>query len=250
MPPDDPLTAEERATYEWQIWVPGVGEDGQRKLKAASVLVTRVGGLGGLVAYELAAAGVGRLILAHAGRVKPGDLNRQILMTHASLGSSRVECAARRLIELNPRLDVVAVPENVTAENAARLVGLADVVACAAPLFEERFQLNAQCVRQGKPMIDCAMYELTGQLTTIVPGRTACLACRVPQTPPMWSRQFPVLGAVSGTVGCLGAMEAIKLITGLGEPLADRLLTFDLRDGRFRTVKIARRPDCPVCGAK
>jgi molybdopterin-synthase adenylyltransferase len=250
MPPDEPLTAEERATYEWQMWVPGVGEEGQRKLKAASVLVTRVGGLGGLVAYELAAAGVGRLILAHAGRVKPGDLNRQLLMTHDSLGSSRVECAARRLIELNPRLDVVAVPENVTAENAARLVGLADVVACAAPLFEERFRLNEQCVRQGKPMIDCAMYELTGQLTTIVPGQTACLACRVPQAPPTWSRQFPVLGAVSGTVGCLGAMEAVKLITGLGEPLADRLLTFDLRDGRFRTVKIARRSDCPICGGK
>src|SRR3954466_9000908 len=145
MPQDEPLTAEERATYEWQMCVPGLGEEGQGKLKAASVLITRVGGLGGLVAYELAAAGVGRLILAHAGTVKPGDLNRQLLMTHASLGSSRVECAARRLKELNPRLDVVAVPENVTAENAARLVGLADVVACAAPLFEERFRLNEQC---------------------------------------------------------------------------------------------------------
>lgn len=250
MPPDEPLTDEERATYEWQMWVPDLGEAGQRKLKAASVLVTRVGGLGGLVAYELAAAGVGRLVLAHAGTVKPGDLNRQLLMTHAALGTSRVECAARRLKELNPRLDVVAVPENVTADNAARLVGLADVVACCAPMFEERFQLNEQCVRQGKPMIDCAMYDLAGQLTTILPGRTACVACRVPQAPPTWTRQFPVLGAVSGAVGCLGAVEAIKLITGLGEPLADRLLAFDLRDGRFRTVTIARRSDCPVCGAK
>src|SRR3954467_959927 len=124
----DDLTPEERAPYQWQTWVPGVGEEGQRKLKAATVLVTRVGGLGGLVAYELAAAGVGRLVLAHAGTVKPADLNRQILMTHAALGSSRVECAAGRLRELNPRLEVVAVPENVTAANAARLVGLADVV--------------------------------------------------------------------------------------------------------------------------
>jgi molybdopterin-synthase adenylyltransferase len=245
--PDEPLTAEDRATYEWQMWVPGVGEEGQRKLKAASVLVSRVGGLGGLVAYELAAAGVGRLVLAHAGTVKPGDLNRQLLMTHAALGTSRVECAARRLKELNPRLDVVAVPQNVTAENAARLVGLVDVVACCAPLFDERFLMNEQCVRRGKPMIDCAMYELTGQLTTILPGRTGCLACRVPEAPTTWTRQFPVFGAVSGTVGCLGAMEAIKLIAGVGEPLADRLLTFDLRDGRFRTMKIARRPDCQVC---
>ena len=110
----DDLTPEERATYEWQMWVPGIGEEGQRKLRAASVLVTRVGGLGGLVAYELAAAGVGRLVLAHAGTVKPADLNRQLLMTHAGIGASRVESAARRLRELNPRLDVVAVPENVT----------------------------------------------------------------------------------------------------------------------------------------
>lgn len=249
MSADEPLTLEEVATYQWQMWVPGVGEDGQRKLKAATVLVTRVGGLGGLVAYELAAAGIGRLVLAHAGTVKPADLNRQLLMTHAAIGSSRVECAARRLRELNPRIEVVTVPENTTSENAARLVGMADVIACCAPRFEERLLLNDQCVRVGKPMIDCAMYELTGQLTTIVPGRTACLACRVPEPPPSWRREFPVFGAVSGTVGCLAAMEAIKVIVGLGEPLADRLLTFDLRDVRFRTVTTARRPNCPVCGS-
>src|SRR5262245_15371307 len=133
MPPDDPLTPDERATYDWQLSVPGVGEEGQRKLKAATVLVTRVGGLGGLVAYELAAAGVGRLVLAHAGIVKPSDLNRQLLMTHAAIGSSRVECAARRLRELNPRLEIVSVPENVGEANVARLVDSADMVACCAP---------------------------------------------------------------------------------------------------------------------
>src|SRR3954466_15436336 len=142
MPQDEPLTAEERATYEWQMCVPGLGEEGQGKLKAASVLITRVGGLGGVVAYELAAAGVGRLVLAHAGTVKPGDLNRQILMTHAALGTSRVECAARRLRELNPRLEVVAVPENASADNTGRLVATADLVVCCAPLFEERLALN------------------------------------------------------------------------------------------------------------
>jgi molybdopterin-synthase adenylyltransferase len=247
-PAQDPLSPKERATYEWQMWVPGVGEDGQRKLKGASVLVTRVGGLGGLVAYELAAAGVGRLVLAHAGTVKPADLNRQILMTHAAIGSSRVECAAQRLRELNPRIEVVALDENTSSENAARLVNSVDMIACCAPLFEERLLLNDQCVRQRKPMIDCAMYELTGQLTTILPGRTACLACRVPEPPALWKRQFPVFGAVAGTVGCLGAMEAIKLITGIGDPLADRLLMMDLREMRFRTIQLARRPDCDVCG--
>ncbi|HKA05695.1 MAG TPA: HesA/MoeB/ThiF family protein [Gemmataceae bacterium] len=246
--PDEPLTPDERETYEWQMWVPGVGDVGQRKLKAASVLVTRAGGLGGLAAYELAAAGVGRIVLAHAGLIKRGDLNRQLLMTHAAIGTSRVECAARRLRDLNPQVEVVAVPENVSLANAERLVEMADVVVCCAPLFDERFALNEQCVRQNKPMIDCAMYELTGQVTTILPGKTACLACRVPEPPDSWRRQFPVFGAVSGAVGCLGAMEAIKLITGIGEPLADRLMTFDLRDMRFRTVRLSRRLDCTICG--
>jgi molybdopterin-synthase adenylyltransferase len=249
MSDSDDLTPEDRQIYEWQMWVPGVGEPGQRRLKAASVLVTRVGGLGGLAAYELAAAGVGRIVLAHAGVVKPGDLNRQILMTHAARGSSRVECAARRLRDLNPRLEVVAVAENVSPANAQRLVRMADVIVCCAPLFEERFAINEQCVCQNKPMVDCAMYELTGQVTTIVPGKTACLACRVPESPENWSRQFPVFGAVSGAVGCLGAMEAIKLITGIGEPLWDRLVSFDLRDGRFRTVQLRRRADCAACGS-
>ena len=242
-----PLTPDERATYEWQMWVPGIGEEGQRKLKAASVLVTRVGGLGGVAAYELAAAGVGRLILAHAGNVKPSDLNRQLLMTHEALGTSRVECAARRLRELNPRVDVVAVSENVSDANAERLVGMADVIVDAAPLFAERYALNAAAVRQKKPLVEAAMYELSAQVTTVLPGRSACLACRVPEPPPDWNRRFPVFGAVSGVVGCLAAVEVIKLLTGIGEPLADRLLVCELREMGFRAFRTRRRPDCPVC---
>lgn len=242
-----PLTDEERATYEWQMWVPGIGEDGQRKLKAATVLISRVGGLGGLVAYELAAAGVGRLIIAHAGNLKPGDLNRQLLMRHDALGTSRVDCAAHSLRALNPRTEIVPVPENITTQNASRLVGEADVVVSCAPLFEERYLMNEQAVRLGKPFIDCAMYELTGQVATTIPAKSACLRCRIPSPPEDWKRQFPVFGAVSGTVGCIGAMEAIKLICGIGEPLVDRLLVFDLRDMRFRVFRIRQRPDCPVC---
>ena len=253
VPDDDihsppPLSDEERAIYEWQMSVPGMGEAGQRKLKQASVLISRVGGLGGVVAYELAAAGVGQLILAHAGNIQPGDLNRQLLMTHAGLGTSRIASAEKRLRELNPRLDVVAVPENVTADNVAKLVQQADIIVDCAPLFSERLLLNAAAVAQKKPIIDCAMYELTAQITTIIPGQTACLACRTPEPPATWKRQFPVFGAVSGAVACLGAMEAIKLICGLGEPLLDRLLMFDLRDMRFHTIRTARRTTCPVCG--
>jgi molybdopterin/thiamine biosynthesis adenylyltransferase len=243
------LSPQERAIYEWQMWVPGVGEEGQRRLKGASVLVTRIGGLGGQVAYQLAAAGVGRLILAHAGNVKPSDLNRQLLMTHGALGSSRVECAARRLRELNPRLDVMAVPENVEPGNAARLVGLADLTVDCAPLFSERLLLNAESIRQRKALVECAMYDFAVQVTTIIPGRTACVACRTPAEPADWSRRFPVFGAVSGLAGCLGAVETIKLITGIGEPLANRLLIVDLREMRFQTIQVSRNPACPACAS-
>ena len=243
-----PLTDHEKAVYEWQIWVPGFGEAGQQALKDASVLVSRVGGLGSVVAYELAAAGIGRLVLAHAGDIKPSDLNRQLLMTHDGLGSSRVESAQRRLKELNPRLEIVAVPENVTEENAAKLVGEVDLVVDCAPLFPERFAMNRQCIQQGKPLVDCAMYACEFQITTILPGQTPCLACLFPEDPPAWRREFPVFGAVSGTVACLGAMEAIKVLGDVGEPLAGTLLTCDLRDMTFQRRRLLKREDCPVCG--
>lgn len=243
------LNDDERATYEWQFWVPGFGEQGQERLKGAAVLVSRCGGLGGAVAYQLAAAGVGKLVLAHAGNVRPSDLNRQLLMTHSWLGKPRVECARQRLLELNPRLQAVAVNENIGEENAARLVEQVDVVVDCAPLFAERFAMNYQAVRQGKPLVECAVYELEGQLTTIVPGRTPCVACLYPEPPPAWKRQFPILGAVAGTLGSLAAVETIKLIAGLGQPLTGQLLTCDLRDMTFRKRAIARDPTCPVCAS-
>ncbi len=249
MPQPKPLTDEEHAVYEWQIWTPGFGEAGQEKLKGASVLVSRVGGLGSVVAYELAAAGIGKLVLAHAGNVKPSDLNRQLLMTHDWLGRPRVESALRRLKDLNPRLDIVPIPENISEENAESIVSQADVIVDCAPLFEERFAMNRQALQQNKPLIECAMYELEGQITTIVPGKTPCLRCLHPEPPSAWKREFPVFGAVSGTVGCLGAMEAIKVISGLGEPLAGRMITYDLRDMTFRRRNLLRNPDCPDCGA-
>ena len=242
------LTDEEKAIYEWQMWVPGMGEAGQRKLKDATVLISRCGGLGGLVAYELAAAGVGKLIIAHAGDVKPSDLHRQLLMTADWVGKPRIESIARRLGELNPRIEVVGIPENMDEHNVAELVGRADVVVDCAPLFEERLLLNRESVRQNKPMVECAMYELQFHITTFLPGRSPCLACLHPETPPHWKREFPVFGAVSGTVGCMGAMEAIKVLTGIGEPLAGQLLTMDLRDFQVMKTQISRRKDCPVCG--
>ena len=243
-----PLTAEEKATYEWQMWVDDFGEAGQEALKSASVLVSRCGGLGSVVAYELAAAGIGQLVVAHAGNVKHSDLNRQLLMTHDWLGKPRIESVERRLKDLNPRLKVVPYAENVSDENAAELVAQADVIVDCAPLFEERYAMNREAIRQNKPLIECAMYDLEAQLTTIIPGRTPCLACLYPEQPTVWRREFPVFGAVSGAVGCLAVMEAIKVIAGFGRLLENQLLMYDLREMTFRKQRLARNPDCPVCG--
>lgn len=245
--PPAALSETDRAVYEWQMWVPEFGEHGQQLLRDASVLVSRVGGLGSAVAYQLAAAGVGKLILAHAGNIRPSDLNRQLLMTHARLGTPRVESARDRLLDLNPRLEIVTCSENVNDSNAAELVASADVIIDCAPLFTERFAMNRECVRQRKPMIESAVYELEGNVTTFIPGQTPCLQCLFPGQPPVWQRQFPIFGAVSGTTGSLAAMEAIKVLTGLGQPLLNRMLTFDLRDMTFRTRNLQRDSSCTIC---
>ena len=242
------LIPEELDTYEWQMWVPDFGQMGQEKLKNASGMISRCGGLGSVVAYELAAAGIGRLVLAHAGNVNYSDLNRQLLMTYDWLGKPRIESAKRRLLELNPRLEIIAVNENVTSENVLQLVAEANLIVDCAPLFEERFAMNAEAVAQRKPIVECAMYDLEATITSITPGQTPCLACLTPAPPPAWTRQFPVFGAVSGTVGCMGAMEAIKIIAGFGKPLLGKMVRIDLRDMTFDTFNLARNPNCSVCG--
>jgi molybdopterin/thiamine biosynthesis adenylyltransferase len=242
------LSEDERARYEWQLWVEGFGEAGQLRLKNATVLITRIGGVGGTVALHLAAAGVGRLILAHAGNLRVNDLNRQLLMSQAGLGRSRTLQAAERLRALNPQIEVVPVEENIGEANVNQLVSQADVIAGCAPLFSERLLLNRAAVEQHKPLVDCAMYELEAQLTTVLPGRGPCLACLYPTEPPAWKRQFPVLSPVAGTIASLGAMEIIKVLTGLGEPLVGKLLICDLADMSFRKVLLRRSAACPVCG--
>lgn len=242
------LTEAERDTYGWQIEIAGFGENAQRRLKGASVLISRVGGLGGAVAQYLAAAGVGRLILAHAGPIQPSDLNRQTLMTHAGLGHSRIASASRRLKELNPHLEVVAVPENVTPTNVDALVAQSDIVVDAAPLFTERYTLNRAAMAARRPVVECAVYDLELHLTTVQPGLTACLRCLYPEPSSTWQRRFPILGAVSGVAGTLAALEVIKLVTGLEPPLTHQLLVGDLRTLSWRKLRTHRLADCPDCG--
>lgn len=241
------MTEEERQTYEWQMWTSGFGEAGQEALKSASVLVSRVGGVGSAVSYYLAAAGIGRLVLAHGGPIRPSDLNRQILMTHAALGTPRVQSATRRLQELNPRLRIDAIEENMSPANAEKLVASVDLVVDCAPLFEERYAMNRAAVQQGKPLVECAMYDMEVHVTAIRPGQTPCLSCLYPETPSAWKRQFPVFGAVAGVAGTLGATEVIKVLSGVGEPLYGRLLTMDLKNMSSRVLKIKRNPECTVC---
>ena len=243
-----PLTDEERATYEWQINVADFGEAGQEKLKAATVMVSRCGGLGSVVCYELAAAGIGNLILAHAGNVRQSDLNRQLLMTHDWLGKPRIETVERRLLDMNPRLSIRAVGENVPDANAADLVQEADVVIDCAPLFEERYAMNREAWKRNISIVECAMFDLDAQITTMVPGEAPCLKCLSPETPPVWKRQFPVFGAVSGTIGCVAAMEAVKLIAGLGDCLLNRMMLFDMRTMKVPTHKLRKKVGCEVCG--
>lgn len=242
------LSAEEANRYGWQLTIPDFGAEGQRRLKGTTALISRVGGIGGSVALQLAAAGIGRLILAHAGNVRLNDLNRQLLMTTSGIGKPRIDAAERRLRELNPHVQIESVNENISEENAASLVSQCDIVVSAAPLFSERLLMNREAVRQKKPMIDGAMYELEGRLMTVLPHQSPCLSCLAPEPPPNWKRQFPVLSAVSCALGSLAAMEVIKVAAGFGEPLAGRLLLCDLRAMSFRTVAIDRRADCVCCG--
>lgn len=250
MAPLPELSDDERTRYEWQLWVREFGEAGQRRLKASTVFVSRIGGVGGTAALLLAAAGVGRLVLAHAGELRLNDLNRQLLMTTDGIGKSRIETAARRLRELNPNVAVETIGENVGPENVERLTTGADLIVGAAPLFEERLAMNRGAVRRGVPLVDCAMYDLEARLLVVVPGRTPCLACVCPEPPPAWKREFPVFGAVASAVGSLAAMETIKLLAGLGDPPDGRMLNFDLRTMSFATLPLKRREDCTVCGSK
>jgi molybdopterin/thiamine biosynthesis adenylyltransferase len=241
------LTDLDRSIYEWQMWVPGVGETGQAKLKNTSVLISRVGGLGGVVALELAAAGIGRLVLPHGGNLKSSDLNRQLLQTRAHIGKPRADSIRQRLLDLNPDCEVVAVPENLSPANADRWIAEADIVVDAAPMFEERLAMNAAAFRQRKPMVECAMHTLSGHVTTFISGKTGCLACYVPEVPRSWTRQFPVFGAVSGTIACIGATEVIKWVTGIGTLLTGQMLHVNLEEMQFRKVRLPRREDCQVC---
>jgi len=245
------LTGIEREVYKRQIQLPGFGEDAQAKLKGSSALVSRVGGLGGPLSLYLALAGIGKVVLAHGGDLTYSNMNRMILMRFDHVGKPRAEVMQEQFARLAPHCEVVVIGEHATEERAQRWVSQVDIVCDASPVFEERFALNKACVELGKPMVEAAMYGMEGTLTTIVPGETACLACLVPEKPAWWQPLgFPVIGAVSAALGCLAALEAIKLLTGYGQTLKGKMLSYDSDEMEFIKFPVQRRADCPVCGRR
>jgi molybdopterin/thiamine biosynthesis adenylyltransferase len=225
-----------------------VGGPGQQKLKGASALIVGAGGLGSPAALYLAAAGVGTLILADPDTVDRSNLQRQILYAEDDIGRPKAEAAADRLAALNPHIFVAGYHGAFDASTADELCEGVDLVLDGTDDFGVRFEVNAACVRHGKPLVSGAIGRWTGQVGVF--GRQPCYRCLVPEVPPDAETcvAVGVVGALAGVVGSMMALEAIKLITGAGEALEGRLMIYDGLSGETRTVRIGADPECPVCG--
>jgi molybdopterin/thiamine biosynthesis adenylyltransferase len=225
-----------------------LGGPGQQKLKGASALIVGAGGLGSPAALYLAAAGVGTLILVDPDAVDRSNLQRQILYAEDDVGRPKAEAAADRLAALNPHIFVAGYNGAFNASTADELCEGVDLVLDGTDDFGVRFEVNAACVRHGKPLISGAIGRWTGQVGVF--GRQPCYRCLVPEVPPDAETcvAVGVVGALAGVVGSMMALEAIKLIAGAGEALTGRLLIYDALAGETRTVKVGADPECPVCG--
>ena len=241
------LSRDELIRYSRQIMLPSFGEEGQRKLKAAHVVVAGVGGLGSLSSMLLVAAGVGHLTLIDADRVELSNLNRQILHWEEDIGVEKVLSAARKLRKLNSTVEVMPRAEEITKENVASLVEGADLVMDAMDNMATLFILNEACVKMGIPFIHGVIHGLLGQITTIIPRRGPCLRCIFPQEVE-GKKPFPVLGATPAMVASLQVMEAIKVLVGMGELLVGRMLLINGEVMEIATLEVKRNPQCPVCG--
>jgi molybdopterin/thiamine biosynthesis adenylyltransferase len=244
------FTDEEIERYARHLVLREVGGPGQQKLKRARVLVVGAGGLGAPASLYLAAAGVGALVLADPDVVDRSNLQRQVIYAEDDVGQPKAEAAAARLRALNPNVAATGFGGAFDAATAAGLVEGVDLVLDGTDDFGVRFCVNAACVAHGKPLVSGAIGRWTGQVGVF--GRQPCYRCLVPEVPPdaETCTAVGVVGALAGVVGSLMALEAIKLLTGAGEPLAGRLLIYDALAGETRTVRVAGDPECPVCGGR
>lgn len=242
------LTADDRERYKRQMTLPGFGEEAQAKLKGATALVAGIGGLGGTAAFYLAAAGFGKLIFIHEGKLTLSNLNRQLLMTEEWIGKSRVEKGKRTIQNFNSGVEVEIYDEPIDEGKLVRILEGVDVVLDCRHNFPERRIINRACVRTATPMVESAMNSMEAFLFNYIPGETPCLHCLYEEDPQWDPYGFSVLGALSGSLGCMAAVEAIKIVTGFAEPLKNRMLYYDLSSMEFRKFKIRKRSACPVCG--
>lgn len=244
--------AEDLGRYRRQIVLREVGVHGQQLLQDSGVLVIGLGGLGSAAALYLASGGVGRLILADRDRVEPTNLQRQVLYTAADVGRPKTEAARERLAAVNPRTQLEVFEGRLEPARLARMVAAADVVLDCTDNFPTRFAINAACVRARKPLVSAAVTRFEGQVAVFradQPG-SPCYRCLYEDTGEVGEAcvQFGVLAPVAGLIGTLQATETVKLLMGIGETLAGRLLILDALHMEWRTLKLARDPRCPVCG--
>ncbi|MDR2367982.1 MAG: HesA/MoeB/ThiF family protein [Deltaproteobacteria bacterium] len=238
--------------YSRHILLKEFGTKGQKKLMASKALIVGAGGLGSPAAMYLAAAGVGTIGLADNDAVDLSNLQRQILHSTPDLGKPKVESGAETLRAINPEVEVRAHQGLVKADNVMELISGYDFVLDGTDNFQAKFLINDACVISRKPFSHAGIIRFQGQLMTYLPGQGPCYRCVFPKPPPPEAiptcRQAGVIGAMAGVIGCLQALEAIKCLTGMGQPLTGHLLTFEALTMAFRKIKVPGRPACPVCG--
>jgi molybdopterin/thiamine biosynthesis adenylyltransferase len=238
------ITEEERKRYQRQILM--LGEGGQERLKMARVLIAGAGGLGTVISMYLAAAGVGTLRIVDCDVVEASNLNRQILHWGGDLGRQKTASASEKLTALNTLIRIEKVAARIDETSIDKIARDCNLIVDAMDNFPTRYLLNRAALKKGIPFIHGAVRGLYGQATTVLPGKSPCLRCIFPGSPP--PEIFPIIGATCGVIGSIEATEAIKLLTGRGEPLAGRLFIWDGMAANADSLAVERNPECPDCG--
>jgi molybdopterin/thiamine biosynthesis adenylyltransferase/rhodanese-related sulfurtransferase len=250
--PGRELSAGEITRYSRHLVMPEVAMEGQRRLKAASILIIGAGGLGSPLGLYLAAAGVGRLGIVDFDKVELSNLQRQVLHSTRDVGRRKIDSAAERLRDLNPEIEITTEESRITAGNALELIRPYDLVIDGTDNFPTRYLVNDACVLLGKPNIYGSIFRFHGQVSVFSPPAGPCYRCLYPEPPPPdlvpSCAEGGVLGVLPGVIGSLQATEAIKLILAKGESLIGRMLLYDALEMKFREVRLERDPNCPLCG--
>ncbi len=241
------LSSSELERYRRQMSISGWGLGGQKKLKAASVAVAGIGGLGCPASLYLTAAGIGVITLIDSEKFELNNLNRQVLGWQRDIGRFKAEVAKEKLEAFNPKVQVRAVIAKITRQSVHDLIGKADVIVDGQDNWKTRFVINEYCISNEKPFVHAGVSRLHGQITTIMPGKGPCLRCIFPRDPPE-NEAIPVFGATPALFASLQAIETVKIVTGIGKPLFGRMLFADGEEMEFETAVVKRNLECPVCG--